>query len=71
LIDSLYAVHQKNGSGKTRAQVANEFVYRPDKVANILALVERQCAWLRESGFQDTDCYFKAFELAVFGGRRL
>lgn len=71
LIDSLYAFHQKNNSDKTRAQVANEFVFRPDKVANILAPVETQCAWLRESGFQDVDCFFKAFELAVFGGRKL
>ena len=70
LIDSLYAFHQKNGSDKTRAQVANEFVYRPDKVANILAPVETQCAWLREIGFQDVDCFFKAFELCVFGGRK-
>lgn len=71
LIDSLYAFHQKNNSDKTRAQVANEFVYRPDKVANILAPVETQCAWLCEIGFHDVDCYFKAFELAVFGGRKL
>ena len=70
LIDSLYAFHQKNGSDKTRAQVANEFVYRPDKVANILAPVETQCAWLREIGFQDVGCFFKAFELCVFGGRK-
>ena len=71
LIDSLYAFHQKNNSDKTRAQVANEFVYRPDKVANMLAPVELQVQWLREIGFQDSDCFFKAFELAVFGGRKL
>jgi len=69
MIDSLYAVHQRQGSGKTRAQVADEFVHRPDKAANILAPVEEQCAWLRAIGFEDVDCYFKAFELAVFGGR--
>jgi tRNA (cmo5U34)-methyltransferase len=68
LIDSLYALHQKNNSDKTREQVANEFVYRPDKVANILAPVETQCAWLREIGFTDVDCFFKVFELTVFGG---
>lgn len=71
LIDSLYAFHLKNHSDKTREQVANEFVYRPDKVANILAPIETQCAWLVEIGFQDVDCFFKAFELAVFGGRKL
>lgn len=71
LIDSLYAFHQKSGSSKTRAQVAAEFVHRPDKVANILAPVETQCQWLREIGFEDVDCFFKVFELAVFGGRRI
>ena len=71
MIDSLYAFHLKQGTGKTRAQVADEFVHRPDKAANILAPVERQCEWLRAVGFEDVDCYFKVFELAVFGGRRL
>jgi tRNA (cmo5U34)-methyltransferase len=70
LIDSLYAFHQESGSRKTREQVRVEFVHRPDKVANILAPVETQCEWLREIGFQDVDCFFKVFELAVFGGRR-
>ena len=37
---------------------------------NILAPVELQCEWLRRIGFEDVDCYFKIFELAVFGGRR-
>jgi tRNA (cmo5U34)-methyltransferase len=70
IIDSLYAFHRARGSGQTRAQVADEFVHRPDKGANILAPVDAQCAWLRACGFVDVDCYFKAFELAVFGGRR-
>ena len=42
---------------------------RDDKEANILAPVEVQCEWLRECGFEDVDCFFKFFELAVFGGR--
>lgn len=66
-IDSLYEFHR---SKKTRAQVAREFVHRPDKAANILAPVEEQCRWLRRCGFADVDCYFKAFEIAIFGGRR-
>jgi ubiquinone/menaquinone biosynthesis C-methylase UbiE len=69
-IDSLYAHHQRLGGGKTREQVAEEYYYRPDKAANILAPVEAQCDWLREIGFADVDCYFKVFELAVFGGRK-
>lgn len=70
MIDSLYGFHAQQGGTKTRPQVADEFVHRPDKAANILAPVETQCEWLRDIGFQDVDCYFKALELAVFGGRR-
>ena len=69
-IDNLYAFHRRQGSTKTRAQVAEEYVHRPDKAANILAPVGRQCEWLRDCGFADVDCYFKVFELAVFGGRK-
>jgi hypothetical protein len=35
-----------------------------------LALVDVQCGWLREIGFQDVDCFFKVFELALLGGRK-
>ena len=70
-IDSLYALTLKEGIAKTRDDVAREFYYRPDKTANILAPVELQCDWLREAGYVDVDCYFKVFELAVFGGRRI
>jgi ubiquinone/menaquinone biosynthesis C-methylase UbiE len=69
-IESILAHHQRIGSGKTREQVAEEYVHRPDKAANILTPVETQCEWLRRIGFQDVDCYFKVFELAVFGGRK-
>jgi SAM-dependent methyltransferase len=70
MIDSIHAFQQRKGATLSRAQVAREFVQRPDKAANILAPVERQCDWLRALGFADVDCFFKVFELAVFGGRR-
>jgi tRNA (cmo5U34)-methyltransferase len=69
-VDSLHRVHKASGSDMSRDRVAHDFVHRPDKAANSLAPVETQCAWLRAHGFVDVDCYFKAFELAVFGGRR-
>jgi tRNA (cmo5U34)-methyltransferase len=69
-IDSLSRHHQRIGSGKSREEIAAEYVYRPDKSANILASVDEQCRWLRDLGYVDVDCYFKVFELAVFGGRR-
>lgn len=67
-IDALYRHHAPNG--KTRDEVAAEYYYRPDKSANILAPVELQCDWLREIGYEHVDCYFKAFELALFGGMK-
>lgn len=70
MIDSIHAFQTSQGSDKPRTQLAEEFYARPDKAANILAPVEQQCQWLREIGFADVDCYFKVFELAVFGGRR-
>ncbi len=65
-VDHLHRAHP----GKTREEVARTYYNRPDKAANILAPVELQCAWLRDIGFSDVDCYLKIFELAVFGGRR-
>ena len=70
-IDSLYAFQQQIGSGKSRDEVAREYVHRPDKVANILAPVETQCQWLRQIGYERVDCYLKIFELAVFGGMKV
>jgi len=60
----------KGQRSESRAQVAAAYHSRDDKAANILAPVESQCHWLRQIGFQDVDCYFKAFELALFGGRK-
>jgi ubiquinone/menaquinone biosynthesis C-methylase UbiE len=65
-IDSLHRHHPN----QSREEVARFYYGRPDKDANILAPVEQQCAWLRDIGFTDADCYLKLFELAVFGGRR-
>ena len=67
-IDHLVAYAEQEQMGKSREEVAQEFYYRPDKAANILAPVEDQCNWLREIGFNHVDCYLKLFELAVFGG---
>jgi SAM-dependent methyltransferase len=70
LIDSIHGFQRGKGSTVSREQVAHDFVHRPDKAANILAAVEQQCQWLRDIGYADVDCFFKVFELAVFGGRR-
>jgi cyclopropane fatty-acyl-phospholipid synthase-like methyltransferase len=68
MIDSLYAHQQRLGKRMSREAVADEWVHRADKQANVLTDVDAQCAWLREVGFADVDCFFKALELALFGG---
>jgi len=65
-----HAIEIKNGGSRTFEQIAEEYNNRPDKAANLLAPVELQCGWLREMGYEEVDCYFRIFELAVFGGRK-
>ena len=60
----------KMAARETRQEIADIFMNRPDKAANILLSVETQCDWLREIGYEEVDCYFRIYELAVFGGRR-
>jgi len=69
-ISTRYAIEQQNGGTRTLAQIADEYRNRPDKAANILAPVDLQCQWLRDIGFEQVDCYFRIYELAVFAGRK-
>jgi tRNA (cmo5U34)-methyltransferase len=68
--EHLWRRRQDQGESVSFEKVRAEYVSRPDRADNILALVEDQCAWLRDIGFQDVDCFWKYFELAIFGGRR-
>jgi len=69
-VSARYAIEKQNGGTRTFGQLAEEYRTRPDKAANILAPVELQCDWLRNIGYEEVDCYFRIFELAVFGGRK-
>ncbi len=69
-IDARYAIGLQNGETRSRAEIEEEYTHRPDKAANLLAPVESQCDWLRAIGFEEVDCYFRVYELAVFAGRR-
>ena len=69
-IDCLFEHSRSTGSSKTRDNISKGFYSRIDKESNILAFVEDQCNWLRDTGFVDVDCYFKIFEMAIFGGRK-
>lgn len=70
-VDNLLRFHRKTTPAKTRLEIEETYYQRPDKEENILAPVETQCQWLRDTGFQDVDCFFKVFELALFGGRKV
>ncbi|HKG55127.1 MAG TPA: methyltransferase [Anaerolineales bacterium] len=65
-----YAIEQREGGTRTFDQLAEEYKNRPDKAANLLAPTELQCDWLREIGYEEVDCYFRIYELAVFGGKK-
>ena len=58
----LYKIH----SEASTENIANE--YYEGKKLNMLTPIETQCDWLREIGFSHVDCYFKVFELTIFGG---
>jgi SAM-dependent methyltransferase len=70
LVAGYYAIEQRNGRTRTRAEMANVYLNRPDKDANKLLSVDVQCNWLRELGYEEVDCYFRIYELAVFAGRK-
>jgi SAM-dependent methyltransferase len=69
-VDHLHKFHGRSDPKASREDIANVYYKRPDKKENILAPVDLQCQWLRDIGFADVDCFFKVFELAIFGGRR-
>lgn len=69
-IDHLHEYHSRSTPDADRETTADTYYRRPDKQENILAPVEEQCEWLRRIGYVDVDCFFKVFELALFGGRR-
>ncbi|MCU7836079.1 MAG: class I SAM-dependent methyltransferase [gamma proteobacterium symbiont of Taylorina sp.] len=69
-IDHLHHFHSKSNTTANRDSIADKYYRRLDKKENILARVEDQCQWLRHIGYTDVDCFFKVFELALFGGRK-
>lgn len=67
-VDNLHLLKQRKGFTVSRAKVAKEYYDRPDKDANILTPAETQVRWLKQIGFESADCFFRIFELALFGG---
>jgi tRNA (cmo5U34)-methyltransferase len=70
IIEARVAEEIRSGGPQTREQITEAFHSRQDKQLNKLLAVETQCAWLRELGYEDVDCYFRIYSLAVFAGRR-
>lgn len=65
-LDNVKQYQKKSDSGISMDSIRE--AYYKDKEVNILAPVEDQCEWLRDIGFSNVDYFFKAFELAIFGG---
>lgn len=70
VIDALYVFERVKDASRTRDAVAAAHRERQSHGGNILSPLDAQLTWLREAGFADVDCYWKYFELALFGGRR-
>lgn len=68
LYDEQFIHHLAKYNNSSITEVAKDYYSRPDKDDNILERADIQVEWLREIGYQHADCYFKWFELAVFGG---
>lgn len=69
IVDALHRYHTRNDPGVTREWVRDQYLNEADREANILSPVEAQCEWLRVIGFEDVDCFFKSYEVAIFAGR--
>jgi tRNA (cmo5U34)-methyltransferase len=73
LFDSFFLDHIRHFHANARLDITMQEIeeaFFQDKKENIPAPVGMQCQWLRDIGFQDVDCFFKTFELALFGGRK-
>jgi ubiquinone/menaquinone biosynthesis C-methylase UbiE len=71
MFDSYFLDHVQKYQQESNPNISIDDItkaYYKDKEVNKLAPVEEQCDWLKEIGFKQVDCYFKAFELSIFGG---
>lgn len=68
--DYLHRHLLQSDPGAAREEAIEIYRNRPDKDEDKTASVDEQCGWLRGIGFDDVDCFFKVFEITLFGGRR-
>ncbi len=69
-IGHLKAYHESQGGPADFEKVRDVFLKRMTEEAGVLSALGSQIRWLRECGFIEVDCFFKSFELAVFGGQK-
>jgi tRNA (cmo5U34)-methyltransferase len=73
IFDSFFLDHIRHFHENARLNITMQEIedaFFQDKKENLPAPVEKQCRWLSDIGFQEVDCFFKTFELALFGGRK-
>lgn len=63
-------IHRAESGKRSVDEIIAVYSHTDERAANILAPVDVQQDWLRDVGFVDVDCLFKAFEIAVFAGRK-
>ena len=69
-IDQLCQTARTRGEVIDRATVAERYHSREDQHDNILVPADDQCAWLRDTGYVEVDCYVRYLEIALFAGRK-
>ncbi len=69
-IENLRSYHEGRGGAGVFEKVRDIFLQRMAEEAGVLSSLGSQLRWLGECGFIEVDCFFKSFELAVFGGRK-
>lgn len=58
------------GEDATFDETLQRFANREDVKQGLLLPIGQQLDWLREVGYTDVGCFFKTFDMAIFGGRR-
>jgi tRNA (cmo5U34)-methyltransferase len=69
-LDALYVERWLQHTAALGASAADHAEAAVRMSMDLPAPVDAQCAWLRDVGFVDVDCFFKAWRFAVFGGWR-
>jgi tRNA (cmo5U34)-methyltransferase len=58
------------GDSATFEQTLERFANREDVTQGLLLPMDEQIGWLAEAGLDDVSCFWKTFDMAMFGGRR-